>query len=130
MTSSGEQCTFPFVYNSVNYYSCIISGPNNTLKLPQCITPNGVWSFCQVPTNATISYATTRKGTSSSINSASVNGGTLLWIAGYSNILFSNIFKILFYLFFLKRIRKKCFFYEPFNEKSQQNHLGCSICVL
>lgn len=83
MTLSGELCTFPFVNNSLNYYSCIIGGPNNSAKLPQCMTPSGIWSVCQVPTNATISYVTTRKGTNPSINGASINGGTLLWIAGY-----------------------------------------------
>ena len=84
MTVSGAQCTFPFEYNTINYYSCSIGGPNNPLKLPQCMTPSGSWNFCQVPTNATISYVTTRKGTNSNTNSVSINGGTLLWISGSS----------------------------------------------
>ena len=40
--------------------------------------------FQIVPTDAVVSYVTTRKSGSSSQNGASLNGETLVWIYGYS----------------------------------------------
>jgi hypothetical protein len=40
-----------------------------------------------VPTDAVINYVTTRKAGNSNQNSASTNGGTLIWIYGYSELI-------------------------------------------
>ena len=101
-TESGAPCSFPFVYYNQSYYNCIINGPNNPFNKPQCLTINNIWSFCQgnnfnlshvcnkcllyynkVPTDAVITYVTTRKAGNYYQNGASLNGETLVWIYGY-----------------------------------------------
>ncbi len=52
--------------------------------MPQCLTTANTWSFCQVPTDAVITYVTTRKAGTINQNGASLNGETLVWIYGYS----------------------------------------------
>ena len=46
-TSSGKLCQFPFTYSGSSYSTCIVNGPNNPNNLPQCITANGQWDWCQ-----------------------------------------------------------------------------------
>jgi hypothetical protein len=77
---------FPFTHNNNKYYNCIIFGPGNTQYLPQCLTNLNKWSFCIVPTDAVISYVTTRKNGNANQNGASLNGQTLVWIYGLSKI--------------------------------------------
>lgn len=62
--------------------------------LPQCLTSSGVWSACIVPNTAAVSYVTTRKSGTSSVNGASLNGGTMVWISGYSNVLYNIIINL------------------------------------
>jgi hypothetical protein len=104
MTESGENCQFPFSYNNDQYSHCILI--NN---YPQCLVSSGVWSKCignnfnkwiknikcislisyfwnEVPTDAIVTQVTTRKAAGWWINGASMNGGTLIWISGDSNI--------------------------------------------
>ncbi|CAF0710276.1 unnamed protein product [Brachionus calyciflorus] len=81
-TNTGEKCKLPFMFNGVEYKSCIINSPNNLGKLPQCLTNSDTWANCQVPTGAVVTKVTTRKNGSPSINGVSLNGGTLLWISG------------------------------------------------
>ncbi|CAF3664415.1 unnamed protein product [Rotaria sordida] len=88
-TVSGSSCIFPFNYGGVTYTTCTINGPNNNNYRPQCaISVNSnntalIWSFCIVPTDAVINYATTRKGGSSNLKDGSIQGGTMIWIYGY-----------------------------------------------
>ena len=45
-TQSGKTCLFPFNYGGKTYSTCMINGPNNPTYLPQCITNDGSWDFC------------------------------------------------------------------------------------
>ncbi|CAF1300760.1 unnamed protein product, partial [Adineta ricciae] len=87
-TTSGSSCVFPFVYNGITYSNCTIQGPNNTAYQPQCATSVDssnvavTWSFCIVPTDAVVFYATVRKNGPWTQNSGSTQGGTMLWIYG------------------------------------------------
>ncbi|CAF0814130.1 unnamed protein product, partial [Brachionus calyciflorus] len=81
-TILGGFCQFPFVYNGIEYKNCITNNPNNTEYLPMCLTSTNVWEECVVPTNAIVTYVTTRKNGGNWINSLSKNGGTMIWIYG------------------------------------------------
>ncbi|CAF3431137.1 unnamed protein product [Rotaria sp. Silwood1] len=87
-TVSGSSCIFPFNYGGITYQTCTINGPNNVNYRPQCaiaVNANNTalsWSFCIVPTDAAIYYATTRKGGSSTLKDGSIQGGTMIWIYG------------------------------------------------
>jgi hypothetical protein len=50
------------------------------------MTSNSTWGVCQVPTNAIVTYVTTRKNGNSYTNGGSVKGGTLVWIYGKSKL--------------------------------------------
>ncbi|CAF0745209.1 unnamed protein product [Adineta steineri] len=87
-TTSGSTCVFPFGYNGVTYTTCTVQGPNNANYQPQCaiaIDSNNnasAWSFCNVPTDAMVTYATVRKAGYYGQNGGSTQGGTLVWIYG------------------------------------------------
>lgn len=89
-TSSSEPCQFPFVDSGVTYRTCTVNGANNPDLLPRCKTASGAWAVCLVPTDAVVFGVTTRKGGSFSVNGASLEGGTLLWITGKSRLCFSS----------------------------------------
>jgi len=61
---------------------------NSINNLPQCLTVSNKWANCSVPTDASITQVTTQKGADWSINGASLNGGTMLWITGNSKFIF------------------------------------------
>ncbi|CAF0999129.1 unnamed protein product [Brachionus calyciflorus] len=82
LTASGEECSFPFIFNKIEYRTCQINNFGNTDKIPQCYTSSKIWSNCILPTNAVITTVTTRKSGSTSTNTVSLNGGTLIWIIG------------------------------------------------
>ena len=106
---------FPFTYNNQTYYNCIITGPSNPTYSPQCLVDSNTWSICsgiylfllfyiysiyiiikiKVPTDAVVNFVTTRKDGWSGQNGASLNGGTLVWIFGYSMFkIFKNSRKV------------------------------------
>jgi len=88
-TTSSEPCQFPFVDSGVTYRTCTVNGANNPDLLPRCKTASGAWAVCLVPTDAVVYGVTTRKGGSFSVNGASLEGGTLLWITGKSRLCLS-----------------------------------------
>lgn len=47
ITTTGDYCKFPFVYESITYYSCIINGPFNDNKIPRCMTMADQWADCK-----------------------------------------------------------------------------------
>ena len=56
-----------------------------------------------VPLNSAFTQVTTRKGGPYYVNGASLNGGTLIWISGFSNFFFINQTKALIcYYFYFK----------------------------
>ena len=45
-TLTGAQCQFPFTYNNQIYKTCIVGGPSNSQRMPQCMIDANTWDYC------------------------------------------------------------------------------------